>query len=212
MRARDIDQRTTIFLDVGQEEPRLERRVEGIRMELDLRIFRSLNCAPEDRLDVIEGSSARARDISDEIAPARAVQQTRKSRNAAIHFRIDGDAAGDCVALLLRSALELGVENGLPEPAEILLRKHVPENDETVPIELRAQVRRNGSREASPAKVRKRVSDLEAPDVEACTIEDRRAEDRVVDEGFRAGEESEEPERSAPPRHRSAKGSQRPAR
>src|SRR5690348_10909761 len=104
--------------------------MEGVRMELGLRILGCFDDPAQDGLNVIEGPAARACHISHEVAPAAAVKQAGKHWNAAAQFGTDAHAARDRVALLLRTALELAVENALLKLGKVVAREGVPDDDE----------------------------------------------------------------------------------
>src|SRR5207248_6808128 len=70
MRAGDISQRRLPVGDIGEKEPRLERRMERVGMQLQLWIGRARYRAAADRLDVIERLASRARYIGQQRPPA----------------------------------------------------------------------------------------------------------------------------------------------
>jgi len=171
MRTRDIGERAVAFLDVGQEEPSLERWMESVRMKLELWIRGSFRNSSRNRLNVIEWPIARARGVSEQPVPAGAAEETVKRWKAARQLRSERHAAGDRIALLLRSTFELGSEDAFLETAEVFLRKQVRENHETVSVELIAQLLRNEVRKTCATPAGQGMGGLDAPNVQARSIE-----------------------------------------
>ncbi len=132
VRARHIDERATIRSNVGQGEPGLDRRLEGVGVQGGLRVRLARHRAGQDRLQVADRLRVVAADVAKQAAPCGVRQQQAQRRHPVQGGGIEGEAAGDRVALdglARRSPEDLRLSQQL---GELGLRQEVPDSDEAV--------------------------------------------------------------------------------
>jgi hypothetical protein len=136
MRTGDVGQRAFVLLDVRQKIPGFQRRLERIRVQLDLRIGRSLGDSAKDRLDVIERLATGARHIAHQTLPPGILEQRIELGQAAAERPPDCNPASDRIALLLFATFQPGGEDRRSELGKILISKQVANDNESVSVEL----------------------------------------------------------------------------
>ena len=91
VRSGDIGQRAAVVGDVGQEQPRLHRRVEGVGMEVDLRVGQAGVDPADDRLDIIKRRGAGRADIVHD--PRSSARSSSKASSAGKRRSTSGPTA-----------------------------------------------------------------------------------------------------------------------
>gem|GEM_PF-6725052 len=126
-------------------------------MERLLRVRLVAGVVSHDRLDVVQRRDPEARDVMEQRLDILAVEQTAQFGNGVEHLRIDGEAAGDRIALPHFPRLALVAEDRAAQRRELLRRDRVLDCDEAVPVESLAPVCPHFAREPPPSPGTKRA-------------------------------------------------------
>src|SRR5712691_8615432 len=152
VRARHVDERHRVRLDIGQEEPRLDGRMKRVGVQIALRVGRPGDRAGEDGLDVDHRGGRRGPGIAQQVAVLRQIEQTPRRRNAAERGRIERDVPGDRVAfgyLARRRPQRADLRHQIGKD---LRRQKVTLDDKAVGIELPAVLGRDQPRQPATAR------------------------------------------------------------
>src|SRR6266851_6393321 len=199
VRARHVDERHRIRLDIGQEEPRLDRRMKRVGVQIALRIGRGVrrpgNRAGEDGLDVDHRGSGRGSGIAQQVAVLRQIEQTPRRRNTIERRRIEGDVPGDRVAFgdLARrrpQRADLGHQIG-----EDILWQKVALDDKAVAVELPAILGRDQPRQPATARLGEPPGGGDPRGMQPVLVEPTIADDRIAREKLFLAENLGKPQR-----------------
>lgn len=203
VRAGHIDEGAIVRPHVGQEQPGLDRGMERVGMQLDLRVGRrSLVHARQDGLQIVHGMAPERTGIAEQPEPGRALQQMPCRGHVLERPGVQRHAAGDGVALRHLAHLALGAGQFFLDRGQDFRGQKVRLEDESVAVEVAAILLAQQMPEPFAPEVRHAVRQPDARDVQAGPVQRGAAEDGIVFEGFGFGRQRQQPHRRAQPTQR----------
>ena len=175
----NVGEWTGIRGNVREKQPRLDCRVERVRVQLCLRILRSVAILPEDALQKDDGVSIAAADIADEATPFGRLQDGSQGRDGCQRFRVHRDLA------IFRAALRdfpgtpaAGLD--LSEKGrKVTGRQETRSDHESVALECPAVLGGDQGREFFPARLCQVAGGIDASRMQPQSIEPSVANDWI---------------------------------
>lgn len=199
VRTGHVDEGSVVRPHIRQEQPGLDRGMEGVGMQLGLRIGLGLAHARQDGLQVVHGVAAERAGVAEQPQPLFSLQHLPQGGHALEHAGVQRHAAGDGVALRHFARLARGPGQLLLHRGQDGRRQEVGLDDESVTVEVQAVLLAQQVSEPSAPEIRHAVSQADARDVQAGPVQPGAADDGIVFEGFGFGRQRQHPHRRPQP-------------